>query len=83
MVWSDLVGVSIILNDLTSQRNDVPRKVSNEEDVTCAQKFCRKECIKVRTREGGNVPAGTGEVCSDQFLVVAFMCIQKDIAEGG
>jgi hypothetical protein len=83
LVWSNLTRVGVALNDPTSQWNDVPREVDNEVDVVRVQKICPKERFKVRTQKSRNFVAGTGEVHSDQFLVVAFVGIQKDIAKGG
>ncbi len=83
MIWSNLIGVGVILDDPTSQLNDIPREVGNKGDVVHAQKIHPKERFKVRTQEGDNIAASAGEVHGDWFLVMAFVGIQKDIAEGG
>jgi hypothetical protein len=83
LVGSNHVGVSVVLNDPTSQWNDILREVGNEGDVSRAEKIRPKERVKVWTWESGDIAAGAGEVRGDRFLVVAFVGIQKDIAKGG
>ena len=83
MVWSDIAGVSVGLDDPTSQQNDLLREVSNKVDVLCAQKIFPKERVNVRTWDCGNIAAGAGEVHCEWFLVVASVAVQEDIAKGG
>jgi hypothetical protein len=83
LVWSNLVGVGVVLDDSTSQQNDVTREVGNKGDAMHAQKMCPEEHIEGRAQEGGNAVAGAGEVRGDRFLVMMFVGIQKDLAKGG
>ncbi len=80
MVWGSIIRVSCVHHNTTPHRNDVPGKSGNKGDLVGVEVVRPKHIIKIRTRKGRDLAAGTDKVGGNGVLVDALLCVEVNVA---